>query len=130
MTRPADAIAEFHSLRPTRFPIVRRFAIDQAGGRKQCQLTLSVELIPDTAANERLALVFDRITDLRIDWPQWSVVRVDVIEIIDVSGHQLEGIQYRVAEGQGFFTFYCFDFRASVEQATAPDTSAVPGHGQ
>jgi len=100
------------------------------GAQGQSELTLSLELISETEANEKLTVAFERVVDLRIDWPQWSVVGVDVIEIIDVSGHQLEGIQYRVAEGQGFFTFYCFDFRASVEQAIAPDTSAIPGHGQ
>ena len=111
-------IAQFYSLRPIRFPILRRFEIHQEAGQGAPLLQLSLELMSDAPGEGTLLLTFDRVVDLKVEWPQWSLVRVDVIAIADVSDQGLEDIRYRVSEGAGFFAFSCGDFHADVEKAT------------
>jgi hypothetical protein len=110
-----DLIAQYHSLRPIRFPILRSFEILQEMGQGASLLRLSLDLISNVPGEGTLLLTFDRVVDLKVDWPQWSLVRVDVIEIADVSDRRLEDIRYRVSEGTGFFAFSCGDFHAAVE---------------
>jgi hypothetical protein len=60
----------------------------------------------------RLELTFLGVVDLQVSWPHFIPPQLDVIDIRDVATHQLENISYRVAEGEGFFAFWCTDFLA------------------
>jgi hypothetical protein len=63
-------------------------------------------------ARSRLELTFLGVVDLQLSWPAFIPPKLDVIDIRDVTTHQLENISYRVAEGEDFFTFWCTDFLA------------------
>lgn len=56
---------------------------------------------------------FSGIRELRIDWPQWDEIRLDIIEIEDVGDRGWESVEYRVREATGVFAFWCRDFEVS-----------------
>ena len=60
-------------------------------------------------------MTFFGVRELTIDWPQWDEIRLDVMEIADISDRGLEGLTFQVYEGEGFFAFSCADFTAVVE---------------
>ncbi|WP_328328103.1 hypothetical protein OHA70_02660 [Kribbella sp. NBC_00382] len=62
----------------------------------------------------RLEVTFLGVVDLQVSWPHFVPAQLDVIDIRDVDAHQLEHTSYRVAEGEGFFAFWCRDFFAVV----------------
>ena len=61
----------------------------------------------------RLEVTFLGVVDLHVSWPEVPYPpHLDVLDISDVSTYGLENISFRVAEGQGFFSFSCSDFFA------------------
>lgn len=50
--------------------------------------------------------------------PPRDEVSLDVVEIMDASDRGWEDIQYQVYEATGFFTCWCRDFTASLEDRT------------
>jgi hypothetical protein len=117
MSNTANSIDSFQSQRHTRFPVLSKFTIEQRlGGQSAPSLFLSLELASDVETNQHLVVSFEGVRDLKIDWPQWSVIRLDAIVITDVSDRGLEGIRYRVAEGEEMFTFWCEGFDAAISR--------------
>jgi hypothetical protein len=115
MTSPMDKIAAFHALNPTEFPILVLLEIQQIVERGLPRgLNLSLELARESNAQSHLLLRFEGVTDLRIDWPDWSLVRLDVIEVTDISGRGIEDARFRVSEGSGLFAFSCAEFHGGV----------------
>jgi hypothetical protein len=103
---PADMIRRYHELHPVEFSQLGSLTIEQG----PAELCLSLDL--QSHGDGRLTLRFDGVRDLKIDWPQWSRIRVDVVEITDMSSRGLEDLVYRVHEGAGLFAFSCREFEA------------------
>ncbi|MDQ6946007.1 MAG: hypothetical protein M3256_06970 [Actinomycetota bacterium] len=116
MTNAGSTIAAFHDLKPLRFAILRRFELSQTGTvPSSTGLRLALDLQPENAGLGSLHLVFEGVRDLKIDWPSWSVITTDVIEVSDISDRGMEDLYFRVSEGAGMFAFSCRAFTATVE---------------
>ena len=115
MTEAYDPIAAFYSLQPARFATLLDFQLHQeiVGSNVYPVLTLSLRLGSGEGRGV-LALVFEGVRDLKIDWPRQLPVEVDVIDVRDVTDHGLEDIRYRVSEGESLLAFSCKDFRANL----------------
>ena len=116
MSEAYDPIADFYSLQPAGFATLLDFQLHQeiAGGDVYPVLTLSLRL-GSAVGRGVLALVFEGVRDLKIDWPSQLPVEVDVIDVRDVTDHGLEDIRYRVSEGESLLAFSCKDFRANLK---------------
>jgi hypothetical protein len=101
-----DAIG-WAGLRAVDIAVLRSFVVRQEGAGQIVSLT--TESVDGRA---RLEVTFLGVVDLRVDWPGFIPAQLDVIDIRDVAGRQLENISYRVAEGEDFFAFWCSDFFA------------------
>lgn|SRR5487761_1709387 len=116
MTTTGSTISAFHHLRPLRFPILVRFEVSQTGTVPSATgLRLALDLRSENEELGSLQLVFEGVRDLKVDWPSWSVIKTDVIEISDISERGMEELCFRVAEGAGMFAFSCREFTATVE---------------
>lgn len=116
MTDAGSTIAAFHELKPLRFAILARFEVSQTGTVASATgLRLVLQLRSEDEGFGCLHLVFEGVRDLKIDWPPWSLVKTDVIDISDLSDRGLEDLSFRVAEGAGMFAFSCREFTARVE---------------
>jgi hypothetical protein len=104
-------IEAFNKLRPIRYPLVSSFRITRADDGAY---SLQIVSFSDIGGG-RLTVTFFGIREVTIDWPQWDEVRLDVVEITDISDRGLEEPALRVHEGAGFFAFSCHDFTAIVE---------------
>jgi hypothetical protein len=116
VTEVYDRIAAFHGLHPAQFATLLDFQLHQeiVGSDVYPVLTLSLRL-GSGEGRGALALLFEGVRDLKIDWPSQLPVEVDVVDIRDITNHGLEDIRYRVSEGEGLFAFSCTDFRATLE---------------
>ncbi|MBV9100704.1 MAG: hypothetical protein JO198_06630 [Candidatus Dormibacteraeota bacterium] len=91
-----DPIARFHSLKPSSYPILQQFLIEQLdrpGATKELQLTL---VMRETATIDGRAteLAFHGVRELRVDWPPWSVVRATAESALsDLQAANSAGIQ-------------------------------------
>jgi len=114
VTEAFDRIATFYGLQPTRFATLVDFQLHQeiVAGNVYPLLTLSLRL--GSGDGRALAVVFEGVRDLKVDWPGQLPVEVDVIDVRDIIDHGLEDIRYRVSEGEGLFSFSCRDFRSNL----------------
>lgn len=97
------------SLRTVDIPILRSFLVrHEESGQAVSLTTESVD------GRSRLEVTFLGVADLQVSWPHFVPARLDVIDVRDMAADQLEGHSYRVAEGEGFFAFWCSDFFAVV----------------
>ena len=116
MTDIATTIAGFHELDPRRFAILDRFALTQAVASPPAgALSLALDLRSEQDGLGVLHLAFEGIRELKIDWPSWSLIKTDVIEISDVSDRGMEDLRFRVHEGAGMFAFYCRGFSVTID---------------
>lgn len=117
MTNSSEVIAAFHALRPKEYPFLIRIEIKQvSSGSRLASLVMTLELGRGVGSSHRLLLTFEHVTDLKVDWPEWSVVKLDVIEIEDVSARGLEDQRFRIYEGSGLLALACADFNAKVSE--------------
>jgi hypothetical protein len=95
-------------LRSVDMPVLRSFVVrTEDSGQIVNMRTESMD------GRSRLETTYLGVVDLQVSWPAIQApARLDVIDISEVAAHQLENINYRVAEGSGFFTFWCSDFVA------------------
>jgi hypothetical protein len=103
-----DALG-WSGLRTVDIPTVRSFVVrNEPSGQ-----TLSVTS-ESWDGQSRLEATFLGVVDLQMSWPSFPTpMQLDVIDIRDVAADGLENINYRVAEGAGFFAFWCSDFFAT-----------------
>jgi hypothetical protein len=107
---PAELIQSYHELRPTQYARFASLSIDQEADGQSLRLDLR-----SAVGAGRLVLRFSGVRDLKIDWPQWSQITVDVVEITDISDRGMEDLAFRVHEGAGLFAFSCRAFDATRE---------------
>ncbi|WP_410785120.1 hypothetical protein [Kribbella sp. C-35] len=96
-------------LRTVDIPILRSFLVSHEQAGQTVRLTTE-----SVDGRSRLEVTFLGVVDLQVSWPDFVPARLDVIDVRDIATHQLENISYRVAEGEGFFAFWCSDFFAVV----------------
>jgi hypothetical protein len=115
VTEASEKIGRYHAIRPTEYPLLSRLELRQPiMDRTVGGLAMLLELAREGGTHESLVLTFDEVTNLSIEWPEWSSIRVDVIEIEDISDRQLEGQRYRAYEGSGLFSLSCKDFNVTI----------------
>ena len=112
-----EQIGAFEELRPLRYPVLDSFSVTR---ERHAGYSLQVTAVSGSEAG-RLSLVFSGVRELAIAWPQWDEVRLDVVQIRDISDRGWEDLSFRVDEGSGFFAFSCRDFTAVVELAARHD---------
>ena len=112
--RQASTVESFYALQPAQYSVLRRLELKQSTEASHAQLAMEVELVDRRDARGLLTLTFTHVTDLKIDWPEWSLVQADVIDIKDVSDQGLEAQRFRVYEGSGLFRLSCGGFRARI----------------
>lgn len=99
---------DYVQLRPSEFSVLEELVL-----RQTTEDGLVVLLEARTAdLGSHLSIVFSGVRGLSIDWPEWSVVSLDLVGITDVTGEQLEDLNFRVAEASGLFVFSCRQFQA------------------
>jgi hypothetical protein len=110
----ANDPVRWSALRTVDRPTVRSFAVRN----EQSGQTVSVTS-ESWDGRSRLEATFLGVVDLQLSWPSFPTpTQLDVIDIRDVSADGLENISYRVAEGAGFFAFWCSEFFATAIRGT------------
>ncbi|ONI71843.1 hypothetical protein BWI15_17095 [Kribbella sp. ALI-6-A] len=104
----ANDSVRWTDLRSVDMPVLRSFVVRNAdSGQTVSMTTESVD------GRSRLEMTYVGVVELQVSWPEFPVpAQLDVVDIAEVAAHQLENINYRVAEGSGFFAFWCSDFIA------------------
>lgn len=104
----ANDAARWSSLRTVDIPVLQSFLVrNEPSGHVLVLTTESMD------GRSRLEATFLGVVDLHVSWPDMpGPLRLDVIDVSDVSAHGLENICFRVAEGEGLFAFSCSDFFA------------------
>jgi hypothetical protein len=98
-------LSDFHKAAQSDYPMLVSFSVTRVrhGDISARIVTASI----DEAAS--IVMTFAGVRELRIEWPDWDEIRLDVIDIGPVSDRGWEGIAFRVHEGAGFFAFWCRD---------------------
>jgi hypothetical protein len=106
-----DPITAFEKLVPVRFPVLQRIDLTQSLIGRSAEITIRLVLGQEDD-DGILHLAFEGVRGLKIDWPSWSVIKLDVIQISDLTHRGMEDLRYRVSEGAGMFAFSCRAFTA------------------
>jgi hypothetical protein len=103
----ANDSVRWSGLRAVDISVLRSFVVrNEDSGQTVSMTTESMD------GRSRLETTFLGVVNLQVSWPDFIPPRMDVIDISDVAAHQLENINYRVTEGEGFFAFWCSEFCA------------------
>ncbi len=105
----ANDALRWSGLRTVDMPTVRSLAVRNEESGQILSLTSE-----SWDGRARLEVTFLGVVDLQLSWPGIPTpAQLDVIDIRDESADGLENIRYRVAEGAGFFAFWCSEFFAT-----------------
>ncbi len=121
MSTAKSKIDEYHLLRQSRFPIVKRIELTQCLPEREggSALRLTMELTTSDGDKGSMILTFDNVRQLRLLQSNWSVIQAPLLEIKDISSRQWENMVYEIVDREhGVFSFCCSDFVAKVLDST------------
>ena len=109
-------IDQYYALKPAEFGFLESLELSRSVQPEECTgFTLKLRLLSSTLPKAKcLTLEFRGVRDLCMG--SFEGLHRLFLEIISIREHQMEGLNYRVVEGEvNTFSFYCGDFIATVD---------------
>ena len=117
MTKKELKIEQYHSIRPTRYPIVEHMQVDQEVSRERSIYNLSLVITLRSRSESdasRLLLSFSKVRNLRLN-PENAEISFSLLTIVPVIDGW-EEVSFKVFNDEQDieFSFFCDDFEANL----------------